>query len=355
MSEENKILAEKLQMFFNLIYHIDDYIKNKKERKGQLSLSKNIRLILREVISSVVNLNILLNNEYIESNVIEKKKSLEEIKKDNAYIKMINPLSFNQKNMNNINLFYNSNNEIFVLNYLILDKIFAICRYCLYEIIKKKNSYLGLILENNKDKFVLNNIAFSDFANDDETNEQNIIRKMLKKKYYIEKSMNEKRKLKIERLKINNLKKSKFIPTSTKSRTIDVAQVINNNYLIKNAANNLIKEYENDKANSNYLKKQIYRINRLSVPLIKKNNAKTNRVLKNSMSLPLIYDKQISHYKLNSYYSREKDKIKNKKKNGIEYKNYFKLKKIDTKIFSTINQPINNKFKIKSRNIIMRK
>ena len=55
---------------------------------------------------------------------------------------------------------------------------------------------MGLILENNKDKFVLNNIAFSDFANDDETNEQNIIRKMLKKKYYIEKSMNEKRKLK---------------------------------------------------------------------------------------------------------------------------------------------------------------
>ena len=33
-SNENKLITGKLQMFTNLLYHIDDYILNKKERKG---------------------------------------------------------------------------------------------------------------------------------------------------------------------------------------------------------------------------------------------------------------------------------------------------------------------------------
>ena len=54
MSDANKQLAEKVQMFFNLLCQIDDYIRNKKERKDQLRLSKNFRLVLREVISSKI-------------------------------------------------------------------------------------------------------------------------------------------------------------------------------------------------------------------------------------------------------------------------------------------------------------
>jgi hypothetical protein len=51
----SKELAETILMFYNLLYHLDDYIKNKKERKQQLKTSKNIRLVLREVISSIKN------------------------------------------------------------------------------------------------------------------------------------------------------------------------------------------------------------------------------------------------------------------------------------------------------------
>ena len=36
----SKEVAEKIHMFNNLLYHLDDYIKNKKERKGQLHLLK---------------------------------------------------------------------------------------------------------------------------------------------------------------------------------------------------------------------------------------------------------------------------------------------------------------------------
>ena len=35
-----KEIAEKIFMFNNLLYHLDDYIQNKKERKGQLYIPK---------------------------------------------------------------------------------------------------------------------------------------------------------------------------------------------------------------------------------------------------------------------------------------------------------------------------
>ena len=59
-----KQIAEKIDMFNNLLFHLDDYIKNKKERKGQLHLSKNIRLVLREIISSKENANYIQKNQH---------------------------------------------------------------------------------------------------------------------------------------------------------------------------------------------------------------------------------------------------------------------------------------------------
>jgi hypothetical protein len=56
----------------------------------------------------------------------------------------------------------------------------------LREIIKRKNTELGNMLGDDKKTFVLNNSIFDEFAFDAETNEDNIIRKMLKKKYVIE-------------------------------------------------------------------------------------------------------------------------------------------------------------------------
>ena len=359
MSSDNKAIAEKILMFTNLLFHIDDYIKNKKERKGQLNVSKNIRLVLREVISSKVNLKFFINNEIISTDEIPK-KSLEEKKKEKEYIKKINPLSFNQKNLININLFYNTNNEIFIINYLILEKIFSILRSCIWETIKKKNGEYEIALGRKDKNFVLNNLIFDELANDDATNEENILRKMLKKQFFIEKSIHEKNKFQLSKININNLKYN-----SIKSHSIDVSNAINNNYLINNITNNITKvenkKDENNRTNGNYLKNQIRRINEVKVPLTKTVTTKTIRSLNNSSSLPLIYDKQILNYKMNSYYNKvkrrflSKIKIKGSQK-IINEKNKYLIEKIfDNKILPKYINPSSRKYYIKSRNVIFRK
>ena len=83
----SKELAERILMFYNLLYHLDDYIKNKKERKQQLKTSKNIRLVLREVISSIKNVKYFINKEEIDTNLVKllaasKRVKEKEIQKD---------------------------------------------------------------------------------------------------------------------------------------------------------------------------------------------------------------------------------------------------------------------------------
>ena len=242
MSIENKEIAEKLQMFTNLLFHIDDYIRNKKERKGQLNVSKNIRQVLREVISSIINLNFFINNVVISSEQNEK-KSIEEINNQKLYIKAINPLSFNQKNLNNINLFYNANNEVFIINYLILDKIFSILRHCLREIVKKKNMDYDHFLGRKDKNFVLNNFIFDELANDDDTNYENILRKMLKKKYLVEKTKQKVKNIKLAKIKIK-INNNKY--NSIKNHTVDDSNAIINNCNANNISNNLNKNIIND-------------------------------------------------------------------------------------------------------------
>lgn len=319
MSNQNEILAGKVQMFINLLFQIDDYIRNKKERKDQLRLPKNFRLVFREVISSKILLNIFINNEdLIENNII--KKSFEETKKEKTYIKLINPLSFNQKNMNNINLFYNTNTEIFVINYLVLDKIFSLLRYCLREIIKQKNKELGNILGDDKKTFVLNNSIFDEFAFDAETSEDNIIRKMLKKKYIIEKLIQKKNKIKLPRTKIG-------IGKNEKLKSYDASKLISDNYNLNNLSNNFRKSLTKDDDQENYIREQISKINIKNRPLIHNRSMKSIRTLNYNNSLPLIYDRKILNHKMSNYYQREKNKI-------IE----------NIKLFKSRNKNPNNKY-----------
>ena len=146
----SKEIAEKIKMFYNLLYHLDDYIQNKKERKGQLHLSKSISLVLREIISSKNNFKYFLNKEEIDSQ-LSKLVSKGKIKREDEShknMKSITPLSFNQKNLNTINLFYNATNEVFVMNYLILEKIFSVIRFCFIETVKKRKKDLIKNYEN---------------------------------------------------------------------------------------------------------------------------------------------------------------------------------------------------------------
>ncbi len=160
---EQSTLAEKIHMFYNLLYHIDDYIKHMQERKGQLRVSKNIRLVLREIIYSKKNLNYFINKEELEAyqkSGLFEHKTPESILREREYIRKVKPLSFNQKNFSTINLFYNSTNEIYVLNYFSIEKIFKIINFCFNKVIlDKQKEYINKI---ESDKSYKNFILIND-------------------------------------------------------------------------------------------------------------------------------------------------------------------------------------------------
>jgi hypothetical protein len=216
-----KEIFEKIHIFFNLLYHLDDYIKNKSEKKGQLRVSKNTRLILREIISSKINLNYFINNEEIDSliNLMPKKD-----KRVQKYIQQINPLSFNQNNLDTISLFYNSNSEIYILNYLILEKIFSIIRFCFFKTMKQKNQeFQEKMKKNNLLNFVL--YQYNEIKN----NDINDINNMDKKYNLLKSIMNNKIKKKKIKKEIINI-----------SDINNVVQDINKKYSINKYKNNNI-------------------------------------------------------------------------------------------------------------------
>ena len=261
-----KEIAEKIHMFYNLLYHLDDYIKNKKERKGQLHLSKNIRLVLREVISSKNNLKYFINKEEIDSHFFDlmlskKSKKQEEIFKN---IKIITPLSFNQKNLNTINLFYNSNNETFVLNYIILDKIFSIIRFCFIETLKKRKIEFIRDFENkNSTNFSLHKIdekEISFFSSDENnlflTRKNSTIKNILETKKEEDFDTNSTNKG-IKKIKSNKAFKEKNIINLTKKNhvSINISSLINNNYNCNNITSSQdIQINEFIRKNSNLLR-----------------------------------------------------------------------------------------------------
>ena len=261
-----KEIAEKIHMFYNLLYHLDDYIKNKKERKGQLHLSKNIRLVLREVISSKNNLKYFINKEEIDSHFFDlmlskRSKKQEEIFKN---IKVITPLSFNQKNLNTINLFYNSNNEAFVLNYIILDKIFSIIRFCFIETLKKRKIEFIKNFENkNSTNFSLHKIDESEisFFSSNENNlfltgKNSTLKNILetKKEEDFDTSSTNKG---LKKIKSNKAFKEKNIINLTKKNhvSINISSLINNNYNCNNITSSQdIQINEFIRKNSNLLR-----------------------------------------------------------------------------------------------------
>lgn len=299
----SKEIAEKIHMFYNLLYHLDDYIKNKKERKGQLHLSKSLRLVLREVISSKNNLKYFLNKEEIDSHLSKYISNLKIKKEDEKFktMKSITPLSFNQKNLNTISYFYNTKNEVYVINYLVIEKIFSIIRFCFIETMKKrKKEFIKEIENKNKTNFSLYKI--------DEINSNNLIKnKILKKnntflKNSIDSKIEEDQDTSSSNKGINMIKpnrafrEKKMNETDQKNRvTINISSMINNNC---NYLNIFSHKYEinNDfiKNNKNLLRNlrwQVKIINdrvKLSQIKGKQKTYLNNRIIKQESSFPII-------------------------------------------------------------------
>ena len=140
-----------------------------------------------------------------------------------------------------------------------------------------------------------------------------------------------------------------------------------NNY-INNFTNNtnkilIINDENNKENNTNYFKKQIRRINKVKIPLIKNGNIKTANILKKSSSLPLIYDKQILKHKMPNFYTIEKKRIINKiksldktrnKQNRYKYK-YLTEKIAEYKVFPKFKKTMKIKYDLKNRIFFFKK
>ena len=342
-----KEIAEKIHMFYNLLYHLDDYIKNKKERKGQLHLSKNIRLVLREVISSKNNLKYFINKEEIDSHFFDlmlskRSKKQEEIFKN---IKVITPLSFNQKNLNTINLFYNSNNEAFVLNYIILDKIFSIIRFCFIETLKKRKIEFIKNFENkNSTNFSLHKIDESEisFFSSNENNlfltgKNSTLKNILetKKEEDFDTSSTNKG---LKKIKSNKAFKEKNIINLTKKNhvSINISSLINNNYNCNNITSSQdIQINEFIRKNSNLLRNLRWQVkiidDKIKLSQIKdkqdkpekqekKDNHFINRIKKQA-SFPLIKTNKTLKKSEEKYKKREIEDSTLISENKIEAKN----------------------------------
>ena len=286
-----KQLADKINMFCNLVFHIDDYINNVYQKKDQSYVSKSIRLVLREVISSKINLKFFINKEEVEPSKNE--KILEEkIQKENKYIKKINPLSFNQKNLGTINLFYNSNNEMYVINYLSVEKIFSIIQYCFKNILKQKNIEIKKRFERQNKNFVLYDTQIGEINYNVNTKENNA-----------NNTINVNKTVLINKLLIN---KSKPRKEYNNINSVNIFSILNQSYKLNN-----IRSFLNNNSNikNNYLKKRIRLVKQINSsskirivnPLIKKS-------LKRNISLPMINQKKLINLK-NSCYSKDKINI----------------------------------------------
>ena len=140
----NKIIAEKINVFLNLLFHLEDYITNKQQREEQLHVSEIIKTVLNEVSSSEIIKNFFykgadINNEIIENDKLDKEFRINKLTEGKIkYLKKVNPQSFNQKNLETLNFFYNSTGEADMIYDMTRMKVFSIIKFCLTQLMQKK-------------------------------------------------------------------------------------------------------------------------------------------------------------------------------------------------------------------------
>ena len=361
----SKEIGEKILMFNNLLYHLDDYIRNKKERKGQLQIPKSLRLVLREIISSKKNIKYFLSKEEIDLRLgvllpIKKAKKSDEPFK---IMKTITPFSFNQKNLDTLNFFYDSRNEVYVLNYLILEKIFTVIRFCFIEAIKKAKKEMMKNLENkNKNNFLFRKIENYETYSLNDNSINNIFtsrsnRNCLKKEPKIKKedefdtsSTNRG----IKKISSNNIFKTKRMKEISKKSHFNISSLFNNNYNFKNII--CSQDIQNNNYNNNNLlgnlRWQVKKVdNRVWLSKIK--IKKDRHSMKKQCSFPLISDyKYIFNKSLEKKRKKENEESSLLNENKTDERNVLlnimKSKKINS-LRTTLFNSIHNMHNIQNK------
>ena len=110
-----KYVTDKIKIFLNSLYHLDKI-------KNTINLSNNefkdINIILKEVLYSEKLYHYLKGNMHIFNYLNNESKILSEEKKENKKLDNLNLYSFNQRNISTLHKFYNSKNEIELMNKL---------------------------------------------------------------------------------------------------------------------------------------------------------------------------------------------------------------------------------------------
>ena len=285
----NKVIAEKINVFLNLLFHLEDYINNQKIREEQLHISENVKYVLSEVAYSQKVKDYFYhgadaNHDHDESEIeaIFKPMTLTEDKI--KYIKKVNPQGFNQKNLELLNFFYNSTGEIDMINDLIKKKILSIIKYCLTQVMLKKLKEKEKKIYS-KINFVLinkNNNKFNNFNNKFLQN-HNIKFSIFKSKRSLSDMKDQFR-----------LKPNFIVPPINDGKTNKNKRnnILNNNELIKKGGNNNINKVE-DYYKTNFHKNYILiqdnlnkkdKNNQQSFPDVKSKNYKTNYLSKIQIS-----------------------------------------------------------------------
>ena len=227
----NKIIAEKINIFLNLLFHLEDYMNNQQVREEQLHISNNVKIILKEVADSPKIKDYFFkgadSNHEIEEKEIEPEFRLMKLTDEKIrYIKKANPQSFNQKDLQLLNYFYNSSGEADMIYDSIKYKMLAIIKFCLSQIMLKKAkekeqeiySKINFVLISNNTNKLLKKLNYLKNNFFDKNNKMNLIKKnksladmreqfRIKPNFIIPPPINTKKKIIKENLYNSKLKK----------------------------------------------------------------------------------------------------------------------------------------------------
>ena len=171
----NGELEAGIYLFLKTLYDFNPYLRNPDEQEKLIHMPKNVKIILREIITSKIFADLILDNEYkkAEEKRKEKMRRREERKRqliegtkpvqiqDENYennLKLLknkrslNTSCFNQRSISTLNQYYNSVNEMICIKDTVLNKIKKVERDSFISCIEleKKNNIVH-------DKFVFMN------------------------------------------------------------------------------------------------------------------------------------------------------------------------------------------------------
>ena len=171
----NGELEAGIYLFLKTLYDFNPYLRNPDEQEKLIHMPKNVKIILREIITSKIFADLILDNEYKKAEEKRKEKIRRKEERKRQLIEGAKPIKiqdenyennlkllknkrslntscFNQRSISTLNQYYNSVNEMICIKDTVLNKIKKVERDSFISCIEleKKNNIVH-------DKFVFMN------------------------------------------------------------------------------------------------------------------------------------------------------------------------------------------------------